>query len=285
MQRNPLTKHWKVILLGFILLGSTACSIPGLAASSPTAVPDVETAATETASPVPSATIAPPTETPESNPVLVLSSKEINKEVEDPKYLLQISYPFIENGGENGEVFNQAIQAQIDTQISQFIQSAQEVEDWRKETLPEAENSLYISYTTTNSSHDLVSIKFDVSVYTAGAAHPNPYSIVYNFDLSTGKQLSMEDLFLLGSDYLRKISDYCINELQNNEYVFPDFQQYAQPTADNYRNWNIQQGGILITFDVYQVAPYVAGPQLVEVPYEVLRDQIGPESPLNAFLN
>ena len=95
----------------------------------------------------------------------------------------------------------------------------------------------------------------------------------------------MEDLFQPGSDYLQKISEYCISELQANEYVFPDFQQSAGPKAENYRNWNIQENGILITFDVYQIAPYAAGPQMVLVPYDVLRDQIGDQSPLNAFLN
>jgi len=39
--------------------------------------------------------------------------------------------------------------------------------------------------------NDLISVQFDIGGYSAGAAHPNSYTDVINFDLHNGKQLSL----------------------------------------------------------------------------------------------
>ena len=61
---------------------------------------------------------------------------------------------------------------------------------------------------------DLVSVKFDVSSYFQGAAHPNSYSDVLNFDLKNGKQLKLSDLFKPGAKFLQAIATYCIGDLK-----------------------------------------------------------------------
>jgi hypothetical protein len=128
------------------------------------------------------------------------------------------------------------------------------------------------------------SLKFDFSGYTDGAAHPYHYSLTFNYDLEQGKKLSMDELFPTDSDYLEALSRYCIAELSKRDIGFyGGFQQGAEPTSDNYRNWNITSYGLLITFDEYQVAPYAAGPQTVTVPYSALTAIINPKGPLAMF--
>ena len=58
----------------------------------------------------------------------------------------------------------------------------------------------------------------------------------------------------------------------------------AKAVPENYRNWLVKPEGLEITFDPYQVGPYVAGPQYVTIPYKALIRVINPAGPLAPFL-
>jgi hypothetical protein len=58
----------------------------------------------------------------------------------------------------------------------------------------------------------------------------------------------------------------------------------ASAKLENYRNWLVKRQGLEITFDPYQVGPYVAGPQYVTIPYKALAKIINPAGPLAPFL-
>ena len=53
--------------------------------------------------------------------------------------------------------------------------------------------------------------------------------------------------------------------------------------AELERNWDAI-AGLLITFDEYQVAPYVFGQQTETVPYSELKSMIDPHGPLGDFV-
>jgi len=74
-------------------------------------------------------------------------------------------------------------------------------------------SDLSVSYTVALAQDDLVSVKFDVSNYEAGAAHPNPYSHVLNYDLKNGKQLKLSDLFKPGAKFLQTLRRLIENPL------------------------------------------------------------------------
>lgn len=38
------------------------------------------------------------------------------------------------------------------------------------------------------------------------------------------------------------------------------------PVADNFKSVSLEPGGLVISFDPYQVSPYAAGPQEVHIP-------------------
>ncbi len=88
----------------------------------------------------------------------------------------------------------------------------------------------------------------------------------------------------LAAIILDKIANYCIAQLKTRNIGFEAFTSGAQPTPENYGNWNITPDGLLITFDEYQVAAYAAGPQEVVVPYTELQSVIDPHGPLQGFL-
>jgi len=164
------------------------------------------------------------------------------------------------------------------------------VDEWRKnfQGLPVTEysngSSLDVKYTLVSQVNDLWSFKFDFSFYSDGAAHPGLNSTTLNYDLNQGRELALSDLFLPGSNYLETISIYCITELRKQPYAEVFTMNGAQPTLENYRNWNITPDGLMITFDSYQVAPGAAGPQTVVMPYDQLKSIIDPHEPLSNFI-
>lgn len=211
--------------------------------------------------------------------------KESNKKL---NYEIDAQYPQL-NGGNNPNFpkFNQASRTAIMKDVAEFKKTmAPEVGE---EPPPEGSmgSDLGISYSLALAQDDLVSVKFDVSSYYQGAAHPNSYSSVLNYDLRNGKQLKLADLFKPGAKYLQTISSYCIAELkkQSKDKSLPEdeIQQGAAPVAKNYKSWTISKHGLGIVFDAYQVGPYAAGPQFVLVPYSALKDLINPEGPIAQF--
>ncbi|HLM25185.1 MAG TPA: DUF3298 and DUF4163 domain-containing protein [Pyrinomonadaceae bacterium] len=219
-----------------------------------------------------------------------LVSKQIKESNKKLMYEISAQYPQLTGGNNpNFEKFNQVARASVTKKVAGFKKDM--AGEQGEEPRPEGSmgSDLSVSYTVNLAQDDLVSIKFDVGSYYQGAAHPNSYSEVLNFDLKNGKQLKLSDLFKPGAKYLQAISTYCIGELKK-QMKAPDgtvdnesIQSGAAPTAKNYQSWNITKRGLGINFDAYQVGPYAAGPQFVLVPYSNLKDLINPDGPIAQF--
>jgi len=217
-----------------------------------------------------------------------LVSKQIKESDKKLMYEVSAQYPQI-NGGNNPnfEKFNQAARALVTKKVAGFKKDMAPAEG--EEPRPEGSmaSDLSIGYTIIMAQDDLISVKFDIGSYYQGAAHPNSYSDVINFDLKNGKQLKLGDLFKPGAKFLQAIADYSIADLkkQGKEKGLTDeeIQNGAAPAAKNYQSWTIMKRGLGITFDSYQVGPYAAGPQFVVVPYSNLKDVINPDGPIAQF--
>lgn len=175
--------------------------------------------------------------------------------------------------------FNQTAKSKVMTEVGKFKKDflAQTAEDLKFFKESGIENTVEISYNITYADNEIVSVWFGNYFYTGGA-HPNSYSFTLNFDLKTGRELKLDELFKPNSNYLKVISDYCIQKLKEHFEEDADadwIETGAGATAENYRSWNITRKGLEINFDSYQVAPYVAGPQEVVVPYDKIRNVFG----------
>ena len=217
-----------------------------------------------------------------------LVSKQIKENNKKLVYEVSAEYPQLTGGNNpNLEKFNQTARALVTKKVAGFKKDMAPVEG--EESRPENSmgSNLNIAYTLMLAQDDLVSVKFDVGSYYQGAAHPNAYSDVINFDLKNGKQLKLGDLFKPGSKYLQAIADYSIADLKKQAkdkgLIDGEIENGAAPLAKNYQSWIITKKGLSITFDAYQVGPYAAGPQYVMVPYSALKDVINPEGPVAQF--
>ena len=220
--------------------------------------------------------------------------KEDNKKL---RYEIDAEYPQLTGStNPNFEKFNQNARALVMKKVS----------DFRKEMAPEEQadsgeavaeptpetmgSDLGVGYTVSLANDDLISIEFSVGSYYSGAAHPNSYTEVLNFDLKNGKVIRLSELFNPGAKYLQAISNYSIGDLKkqskDKQGMLDDdwIQRGAGPDAENYKSWTISRKGLSINFDAYQVGPYAAGPQQVFIPYTALKDLIKTDGPLQPFL-
>jgi Protein of unknown function (DUF3298)/Deacetylase PdaC len=222
-----------------------------------------------------------------------LVSKQIKESNKKLMYEISAQYPQLSGGTNPGfEKFNQLVHSSVTKKVAMFKKEMAPEEG--EEPRPEGSmgSDLSIGYTVALAQDDLLSVHFDVSSYYMGAAHPNSYSEVVNYDLKNGKQLKLGDLFKPGVKYLPAISTYCISDLKKQakekgaDGMLEDssIEKGASPSADNYQSWTITKKGIGINFDSYQVAPYAAGPQFVNVPYSTLKDLINPDAPIGQFV-
>jgi hypothetical protein len=200
---------------------------------------------------------------------------------QSPDYQLKVETPALrDSGAPHAADFGRAVTGVIQKEVDVF-----------KKNL----NDAAAPSNSTSSSFDLkymlvsppgfyiYSLQFKISEYLAGAAHPSNYTVAFNYNINQGQEISLDQLFTPGANYLQPISDYCKSELGKRAIGFDARQHGADAAPENYHNWNISANGLVITFDEYQVAPYAAGPQVVVVPYSVLKEIINLHGPLANF--
>jgi hypothetical protein len=269
--------------LSFVLFLALACSSTSFPAPDPTAATLPQSAPPTEAvfTPIPTFTLAP--EPASLSASLTLGDSPLNESGAGPVYTITAQVPSLQ-GSDSPRVtaFNARLKEIVQKNVDQFrndILANQPITPFN------AGSSFDVSYELIGQRGEVWSIKFAVMSYMDGAAHPNHYTVTLNYDLAQGRELALDELFLHGVNHMGTISDYCKAELSKRDIGFADpiFQTGADPTPENYRNWNLSNDGLLVTFDQYQVAPYAAGQQTVVIPFAILMPLASPQSALHVF--
>lgn len=255
----------RLLVIGLILLGLAACT---------------------PAAPIPTLTPAPGTDDVLIIPVsgqVFPTSISLREEGRSPNYTITAQTPRLA-GSNDARVksFNEKVHKLVQGEIQYFrenILAQMPVTPITTGSYFDVQHALVFQHA------DIWAFKFNFTGYADGAAQPYHYSMTVNYDLEQDRKLSLDDLFLPDSNYLQAISSYSIAELSKRGIGFyGGFEKGAEPSADNYRNWNITQNGLMITFDEYQVAPYTAGAQIVTIPYSELNPIIKKQGALASLL-
>ena len=263
-----------------LLLVSLSCSLT----STPepvTSAPPVENIP-PTFTPIPSFTPEAPTAAAALSSGLTMQSSLAEEAGAEPLYTIKAQIPYLQ-GSDDVRVQN------FNTYLKQIAQN--EIDGFRENTLAYASttpivngSSLEIQYSVLGQRGDIWSIQYLIYFYSDGAAHPGHYSISVNYDLANGREITLDELFLPGSDYLTIIADLCKTDLTIRDIAFEGFSGGADPLPENYTRWNLSNDGFLvITFDEYQVAPYAAGAQTVTIPISQLQSIANPNGILPLF--
>lgn len=201
--------------------------------------------------------------------------KEVRIEEETSEYKINVSYPEFRNLGDASreEAVNYALKAKVDQSITALKSASREAGEFS----PEVKSEIQVDYQTVNVNPWVASIKLRESTYVEGAAHPLDIFWPFNYNFKDNKEIVLADLFKPGSNYLEVLSDIASENLKSQlkEYYAEEILEVGTaPQSENFSTFFPAKDKLIIIFNVYSVAAYAAGPQIVEVPYNKLAEVI-----------
>jgi len=212
-----------------------------------------------------------------------MQSSAVEEAGTEPPYTIKAQVPYLQGSDDaRAQNFNLYLKQIVQNEIDSF-----KIGTLAYATTPPIVNGsmLEIQHSVVGQRGDIWSIQFLNYFYADGAAHPGHYSISVNYDLANGREVTLDELFLPGSDYLTVLADICKNDILTRNPGFETFISGADPLPENYTRWNLSDDGFLIiTFDEYQVAPYAAGPQTVNIPLSQLQSIANLNGVLSLFV-
>lgn len=124
----------------------------------------------------------------------------------------------------------------------------------------------------------IVSVIFNIFSYSGGA-HGNLLINCLNYNLATGKPVDFADLFKDPEKALEMMSVFSAKKLNTELGDYADEDMIlsgTSPDLTNFSNLSLVPDGLYIEFQPYQVGPWAAGPQRVEMTLQDLA-AAGPE--------
>ncbi|MEG2005532.1 MAG: DUF3298 domain-containing protein, partial [Bilophila sp.] len=165
----------------------------------------------------------------------------------------------------------------IDADIAEWAR--QLVENFRTTYAEEPEigttpYELKASYTLTRSSAHAMSIAWEVGSYTGGA-HGNLDIITATYETRSGVSLDLYDVFMDLETALNAMAAYsykALSETLGDMRSEDMLRGGTTPDADNFSSFMLTPDGVRVFFQPYQVAPWAAGTQVVDIPLAELTD-------------
>ena len=188
-----------------------------------------------------------------------IQSKLINK---DNKYIkADLKIPQLTMGNKSIE---NNLNKKFETDIMSFYNNSYKEAQSFFDDFPEAENKFIVSsdYEVKKSNDKIFSILIKYYKYSGGAHGIYEY-IPYNIDLASGNVFVLKDIFDENSNYQQVINSEIKNQIKqlNKEQNLPEdsTQIYAFNKIKDNQKFYIKDDSIIIFFDLYDIAPYVAG--------------------------
>ena len=170
----------------------------------------------------------------------------------------------------------EAEQGKFLTEASEFFSTEDSAGGWQESR----------SYSIAYYSEELVSLVGEVYSYTGGA-HGNTFYLSSNYSIKDSKAslLRLGDLFKAGSNYVKALSSYCMNDLLLQEAGWITSGEIKSFTEKELEVFAITPEGIKFAFAPYAVGSYAEGSYFVTVPFGELKRIIDPKGTLGHFLN
>lgn len=129
-----------------------------------------------------------------------------------------------------------------------------------------------ITYTPTRIDQGVLSL-FGNHINYTGGAHGNMVGHSLNYDLLSGKRLSLSEIFT-PSVNPAYISALVLNALSTHEGLFPDYKETVNSRFNSNMlqddDWYLTNSGLCFFFSPYEIASFAAGTISAEIPYSAL---------------
>ena len=154
---------------------------------------------------------------------------------------IEVSYPKFE------DISNKEIESKINNDVKQYVH--QNLRDIQEFLYEDFSTFFDIDYDVKSKSEEKISFVMKFSTYTGGA-HGNVGIKTFNYDLKTGKELSLKD-----------VSNISIKEINKEIFkqapgLYQDFKGITEYPSNFYQD---KYGKIVIIFAPYEIAPYAVG--------------------------
>jgi hypothetical protein len=134
------------------------------------------------------------------------------------------------------------------------------------------------AYLITND-NNIICISIGESFFDFGAAHPQNINNLYNFDIRTGNLITLDDILIENyAETLNKIGEIIFIETNGSEGW-----QFEKGSFELNRDFAITPGGLLFSYDQYEIGVYAAGAPEVFIPYKDINNLIKPNGLLNVW--
>lgn len=197
-----------------------------------------------------------------------ISTKEVNEQTDILETDLKIPVISGMKDEELQKEVNQEIDQylmEIETAIKEQAQTfAQEAKEQGWEIRPyQVSSDFKLAY----NDRGVVSIVLESYEYTGGA-HGMTVLKTFNLDLKDGKELALKDVFNEGTDYENIINQEISKEIASHPEDYFDGDMGFNGISDE-QGFYIDQEGIVIYFDLYDIAPYSSGIQKFKLSFDL----------------
>ena len=237
-----------------------------VATATPGATPDASASGSATAS----------ASTPGS-PAPTVSSTTVSQEAPDGRWTVTFQKP-VAGGVPTAAAMSNSITTKVNAYISSFTGSGLPAV-----SPPNGKSTLEGSYTVAYVSPTLLSLRFSVSTYISGAAHPATEIGSINFNVLTGAVIQLPDLFTSTAAALPVLTTRAHAAL--TAALGADLFWPATVTmADFGHAWAFTTTGLEVGWDQGEMAPMAAGPVSVVIPWAQLAPVILNPGPAAGFI-
>ena len=163
------------------------------------------------------------------------------------------------------EEYNDLFRDNIMTFIEYTIEMArQRQRDFAEAEFTRREFVGRVDFDLKNSSQ-ILSIKFNYYQYTGGA-HGNPYSLSYNIDLATGRDLKLVDFLERENMTLTEVEEIIKSKIKKDrDLYFQDDYGFQSLAEDQW--YYLNNGQLVLYFQPYAIAPYSTGMPEFKIEY------------------
>ncbi|GEM_PF-6499690 len=171
------------------------------------------------------------------------------------------------------ERMGEKVKTNVLADIDKFLETIKESKENGRTDNPELCNETKVIAVRSDS--NFFSARTDTFV-NYGGAHPGALIGAYNYDTKTGRQLLLSDIICDSDKLIAFIKEDLLKNHQKEEFfdLEKDLAKYkcdaAESKADDTERsftWLLKYDGIQIIFNQYDIAPYAAGMQFVDIKF------------------
>ncbi|MBN2898975.1 MAG: DUF3298 and DUF4163 domain-containing protein [Clostridia bacterium] len=188
-------------------------------------------------------------------------------------YTVEVTLPVI--SGFSDQAFETSLNQGIKDAANDFIEAIKAMAlDVQEDGYLTSPYHAGIEYTVLNNSDSYLSVELFYNEYTGGA-HGNYYSEYINCDVQNEKILALKDIMKPDEPYMKVLNE-AITEAIEKERSESEYGEELHPwyegVTEETLTFSIQEEGLGIHFQPYEIGPYAEGAPSYVIPYEKLSD-------------